>query len=143
MENRITVDLVVVAAVVVADLRPEGCRLLVLLEALAEVMGMLVEAKEVNHILKAPQQQMLLKIVPLGRTMICLTPSIFHFFFVLLQTGFSLFLSLFLVLMTLSMQLKLMVIVSFFINVPLQIVCNAFFYQYSPSRFNSDRHAFA
>ena len=63
VENRITVDLVVVAAVVVADLRPEGCRLLVLLEALAEVMGMLVEAKEVNHILKAPQQQMLLKIV--------------------------------------------------------------------------------
>lgn len=56
---------VVVVAVVGADLRPEDCRLLVLLEVLAEVMGMLVEVKEANHILEAPQQQMLLKIVPL------------------------------------------------------------------------------
>lgn len=67
-ENHTTVDLVVVAAAVVgADLQLEDCRLLVLLEALAEAMGMSVEVKEVNHILEAPQQQMLLKIIPLGR----------------------------------------------------------------------------
>lgn len=114
VENRITVGLVVVAAaVVVADMRPGDCRLLVLLEVLAEVMGMLVEVKEANRIPEAPQQQMLLKIVHWAKTMICLSPSIFHFFFVLLQTGFSLFSFLFLVL-TLSVQLKLTVIVSLF-----------------------------
>ena len=55
---------VVAAAVEEGDLRPEDCRLLVLLEALAEVMG---KVKEANHILEAPQQQMLLKIDPLCR----------------------------------------------------------------------------
>lgn len=57
MENRSTVGLVVVAvAGVGADLRPEDCRLLVLLEALAEVMGMLVEVREANRMLEAPRQ---------------------------------------------------------------------------------------
>ena len=92
VENRSIVGFVVVAAVAGVDLRLEDCRLLVLLEALAVVMGM---AKEVNHIPEAPQQQqMLLNIVPSGgKAIIRLSPSIFSFFFVL-QTG-SFFHSLF------------------------------------------------
>ena len=79
---------VVAAAVVRPDLRPEDCLLPVLLEALAEVV-VIVEVKEANHILEAPLQQMLLKIVPLDRDNKFLSPSIFQSFFVLLQTRFS------------------------------------------------------
>jgi hypothetical protein len=118
------VGLVVVAAAVVrADLQPEGCQLLVLLEALA---GM-VEVKE-KHIPEALQQQMLLKIVPLGRDNDISIASL-SFFFVLLQTGFFFFFSFILS----FLQLRLTVIL-FFINVPLQIVCNAFLPVF-PSKF--------
>jgi hypothetical protein len=76
VENR-TVGRFVVAAAVGVDLRPEDCRLLVLLEALVEVMEMLVEVREANRILEAPQQQMLLKIVPFGTLVLS---SLLHFF---------------------------------------------------------------
>ena len=82
-------DIVVVeVAVVGGDLRLEDCRPPVLLEALAEAMG---KVKEANHRLEAPRQQMLLKIVPLGRdnNFSVAYLSIFFFFFVHLQTGFS------------------------------------------------------
>jgi hypothetical protein len=88
VENHFTVAFVVVAAVVLgADLRLEDCRLLVLLEAVAEVMGMSVEVRGENHMLKAPQQ-MLLRMISLGRDNNSLSPSFFHFS-VLLQTVFS------------------------------------------------------
>jgi hypothetical protein len=75
------VDIVVVVAVAVgADLQPEDCRPLALLEAVAEVMGMLVEVKEANHILEAPRPQ-ILKIDPLWRDNNFLSPDIFQFFF--------------------------------------------------------------
>lgn len=63
MENRTTVGLVVVAAVVGAGSQPEDCRLLVLLEALAEVMGRLV----IKGIHMLDQQQILLKNRTIGQ----------------------------------------------------------------------------
>ena len=119
VENRSIVGFVVVAAVAGVDLRLEDCRLLVLLEALAVVMGM---AKEVNHIPEArQQQQMLLNIVPLGgKAIIRLSPSIFSFFSCFRLVHFFILSS-----FDISVQLKLTVIPFFFINVPLQIVCNS------------------